>query len=201
MIRDLNINNWFRDNGDSTLRLNYKLDENSIVFDLGGYHGEWSEKIFNKYKCDVHVFEPINSLYVGIIKKFSNNKKIKVYDFGISDVNETRYISLDKDGSSFYTNKENKIQCKVKSIIDFIKTENIQKIDLIKINVEGDEFKILQKIIDENLVDNFNNIQVQFHEFYPNAVNLRLELQEKLKKTHHLTYNYDFVWENWEKNN
>jgi len=31
---------WFAVNGDQTLRLNYDLDANSLVFDLGGYKGD-----------------------------------------------------------------------------------------------------------------------------------------------------------------
>ena len=70
-----------------------------------------------------------------------------------------------------------------------------------KINVEGDEFKIIDKILNDGIIDVFDNLQVQFHEFYPNSRELRLELHNKLSQTHHLTYNYEFVWENWEKNN
>jgi FkbM family methyltransferase len=194
------ITQWFADSGDHTLRVNYNLDENSIVFDLGGYHGEWADKIFTKYGCTVYIFEPINSLYEGIVKKFSNNEKIKVFNFGISDINEKRFISLENDGSSFYKSSGNEIECEVKSITEFLKEEEINKIHLMKINVEGDEFKIIEKILNDKIVNIFDNLQVQFHEFYPNSRELRLQLHDELSQTHHLTYNYEFVWENWEKN-
>lgn len=42
---------WATDKGDSTHRLNYDLDENSIVFDVGGYLGKWAELIYAKYGC------------------------------------------------------------------------------------------------------------------------------------------------------
>ena len=44
-----------------------------------------------------------------------------------------------------------------------------------------------------------NDIQVQFHTFYPDASHRREKIQQELMKTHVLTYNYDFVWENWVK--
>ena len=50
------------------------------------------------------------------------------------------------------------------------------------------------------MIEIFTDIQVQFHNFIPDAENLRNRLQEKLLKTHKLTYNFDFVWENWQKN-
>ena len=33
------VDRWFADRGDQTLRLDYDLNENSVVLDLGGYHG------------------------------------------------------------------------------------------------------------------------------------------------------------------
>ena len=37
---------WFSDKGDETLRLDYpKLNEESIVFDLGGFKGDFAQAI------------------------------------------------------------------------------------------------------------------------------------------------------------
>ena len=54
---------WFRDCGDQTKRLDYDLDENSVVFDLGGYEGQWASDIFSRYCCTVYVFEPVKPYY------------------------------------------------------------------------------------------------------------------------------------------
>ena len=32
------VSRWFRHNGDDTLRLDYPLTANSVVFDVGGFH-------------------------------------------------------------------------------------------------------------------------------------------------------------------
>jgi len=195
-----NFQKWFRDNGDKTHRLNYdNLSENSVVFDLGGYYGTWSEEIVKKYNPFIYIFEPIDSLYREIKKKFESNPKIKVFNFGLSDINSTKHISLENDGSSFHKISNNTLLCNVRNVVEFLNEQNINKIDLIKINVEGDEFLILEKLLVEKKIQIFENIQVQFHDFYPNAIQLRDNLQSKLSLTHKLTYNYDFVWENWQK--
>lgn len=36
---------WQKDNGNHTHNLNYKLNADSIVIDLGGYEGIWGQKI------------------------------------------------------------------------------------------------------------------------------------------------------------
>ena len=35
------LHRWFADNGDYTHNINYTLNNDSIVIDLGGYHGFW----------------------------------------------------------------------------------------------------------------------------------------------------------------
>ena len=39
---------WFADNGDRTHRLNYDLNSNSVVFDVGGYKGDFAFSIYEK---------------------------------------------------------------------------------------------------------------------------------------------------------
>ena len=51
------IARWFKDKGDKTLRLNYPaLNKDSIVFDLGGYFGDYAYEINKKYGCKVYLF-------------------------------------------------------------------------------------------------------------------------------------------------
>ena len=55
----IEVSRWFSDNGDETLRLDYPaLSGESIVFDLGGYVGDFAYKINKKYGCKVYLFEP-----------------------------------------------------------------------------------------------------------------------------------------------
>jgi len=193
------LQKWFSIGGDDSLRVNYPLNENSIVLDLGGYEGTWTQKIFDRYQCNIYVFEPIPNLYKNLVEKFKNNDKIKIFNFGISDQDKEIEISLLNDGSSFYINSENKVLAKVISIIRFLNENKLDDIDLIKINIEGDEFPVLKTLIDNNMANVFKNIQVQFHQFIHDSVNKRNWIREKLNLTHKLTYDYEFVWENWEK--
>jgi hypothetical protein len=93
---------WHKLNGDSTLRLNYDLDENSIVFDIGGYEGNFSAEIFCKYNCSLYIFEPVIEFYERIKKRFENNKKALIFNFGLSKNNSESYIVKRKDSSSLF---------------------------------------------------------------------------------------------------
>ena len=84
---------WFEINGDLTLRLDYELNENSIIFDIGGYKGDFARDIFCKYSCFIYIFEPIKEYHDIIINKFKNNKKVKVYPFALGMNNTTLKLS------------------------------------------------------------------------------------------------------------
>lgn len=191
---------WNQENGDKTHRLNYDLNNESIVFDLGGYKGEWAEQIINKYDCYIHIFEPVKEFYDIIVEKFKNNNKIKIYHFGLSDSTQTLNICLDGDSSSHILEVQGKTESiKLVSINEFMKDNNINNVNLVKINIESAEYVLLESLIKENSLNKFDNIQVQFHTFIPDCVERRDSIRNHLSKTHKLTYDFTFIWENWEK--
>ena len=202
VLRDshmVTINQWFKNNGDSTLRIDYSLDENSIVFDVGGYMGEWSENIINRYNPTVYIYEPIKKYYDQIAEKFKSNKKVLVCHFGLSDANKETNINLLEDASSIHGEGDKKETIRLVNFSDFIKEKNINKVDLIKINIEGAEYDLLEGMIKDGSIKICHNIQVQFHRSMLDSKNRRDKIRESLNKTHFITYDYPFVWENWRK--
>ncbi len=197
--RALAVRRWLRNRGDSTLRVDYELSEDSIVFDVGGYEGNWSQQIAGKYNPHIYIFEPVPTFYALIVVKFKQNSKVSIFNFGLLDQTKTESIALAADESSIY-GSENKVAISVVDIAEFLSNNRtIEKIDLIKINIEGGEFPLLKRMIERGIVERCLNIQVQFHDFYSDAIKLREEIRDSLQRTHFLTYDYHFVWENWRK--
>jgi FkbM family methyltransferase len=188
---------WFNVNGDKTYRLNYNLNQNSLVLDLGGYEGQWTSDIFSIYCCNIMIFEPVTQYAENIRQRFQKNPQITIYEFGLS--NETKYetLSIKQDGSSIYDKGGKLCQIYLIKAIDFFKNNNVNYVDLMKINIEGGEYDLLDHLLDTNLVESINNIQVQFHDFVPDAESRMKKIQSRLEITHYLTYQYPFVWENW----
>ena len=71
---------WYRDDGDKTHRLNYDLNKDSIVFDLGGYEGQWSSDIYGMYCCNIFIFEVVPEYAMHISKRFEKNEKVKIFN-------------------------------------------------------------------------------------------------------------------------
>ena len=111
------------------------------------------------------------------------------------------FLSDRLDGSSFenpnHVNKKS-IKCEIRDFLTVIEDLDIQKIDLMKINIEGDEYKLLNHISKNEKITFTDQYQIQFHNFVEGAENKREKIISELKKTHIRTWCYEFVWENWE---
>jgi FkbM family methyltransferase len=193
---------WFKDRGDSTHLLNHDLNQDSMVLDVGGYQGSWSEQISLKYNPNIFVFEPVPEFYAAIVDKFKHNPKISVFNFGLSDRNGLSKMTVQGMGSSIYLNSQNMIGVELRDITGFLIDSNIHHIDLIKINIEGGEYPLLNKMINDGVIDICEGIMIQFHESYlarRQAHALRLEIVRAIETTHTKVFSYPFVWEGWKR--
>ena len=201
------LNRWFADKGDYTHNINYKLNNDSIVIDLGGYYGLWIDEILKKnnpHVPNIILVEPVPEFYNHLVKKYENNEKIKVMNVGVStdknETNKTLYVSSDGTSTNFKINVKSEIQIKTLPIDKILSDNNINEVDLLKINIEGDEYGLMEYMIESNMINKFKNIQIQFHLGIENDKERRNEIQKNLiLKGFKNKFDYPFVWESWEK--
>lgn len=196
-----NIEKWNEINGDHTLRTTYDLDESSVVFDVGGYTGWWSDEILHKYRPDIFIFEPLSEFCATLREKFKGNMKVKIFQIALCDKNGRQKIFIpdkNKDGSSLFLQGSAKFEeVQTESVTNFIRENKIASIELMKINAEGSEFPILEDLLSKGRVGLVHNIQVQFHELVPGAKKRYESISNQLSKTHECVYRYPFLWESW----
>ena len=198
ILRNSNpFDEWFHDYGDQTWSITYPLNGQSVVFEVGGYNGTWSAKIAALYDPCIYAFEPVESFYNCLKARFGNNPKVQAFRFGLSDQEEMSEIRLSDDGSSLYRPSGLRESIQLRDIHRVIEEFGISSIDLIQINIEGGEFRLLRRMLDTGVVERCANIQVQFHDLVPDAKTQRGEIRQRLEKTHYLLYDYPFVWESW----
>lgn len=188
---------WRLRRGESTLRLRYDLGPDSLVFDVGGYRGEFAEKIASRFDCRIHVFEPLEEYCREIRRRLGGNPKVAINQFGLADRTEDRTISVDEAASSVIKAAGKVVQIRLVDIHEYASKLDAPRIDLIKINIEGGEYALLSRMHATGLIPRCRDIQIQFHDFVPGAVALREDLRRMLSQTHELTYDYYFIWENW----
>lgn len=102
-----------------------------------------------------------------------------------------------KDATSEYGVSTKIEKIRLVNINDILDKYKIKVVDLLKLNIEGGEYDLLEYLIETDMIKKFKNIQVQFHRSV-NAFEARANrIQQALRGTHKLTYQYPFVWENW----
>lgn len=181
-------------------RYTYDLNESSVVFDVGGYQGDFSDGINKRYNPIIYTFEPVKEFADNIIERFNGDENVHVYNIGLSDSTRVDKIHLSKDGSSLYENGENVEFVNMKDIVEFIDEKKITTIDLLKLNIEGGEYAILDRLFSSGYIDKVKYVQVQFHDVSTKSYDKMVEQIHRLEKTHFLMWKCrPFVWESWEK--
>ncbi|MAO32305.1 MAG: hypothetical protein CL824_02260 [Crocinitomicaceae bacterium] len=148
--------------------LKKNLPNDPIIFDVGANKGQSIEKYLKLFdNPTIHSFEPIKDEIHKLEKKYQKNTNIYLNNLALGEKNEIKdfYITAKSDNSSFnklnlgtewlkirskqnntnelnYVKKVEKV--KISTLDEYVKLNNIDKIDLIKIDTQGYEDKVLE---------------------------------------------------------
>ena len=197
----LMLRKWYADGGDYKLRYKYNLGKSSLAFDVGGYQGQWASDLFSRYCCHICVFEPVSEFAEEMRKRFTQNDKIEIFQFGLGGSSRTEVIHISNESSSIFGKSQNREKAQIVDVNEWIKKKGIDKIDLMKVNIEGGEYELLDRLLSTRLIEKIENIQIQFHNISNSSRSDMERIHKELRKTHNLTYQYEFVWENWALDN
>jgi len=119
---------------------------------------------------------------------------------GISTEDKDGFIFMSGDGTSSNLKNGQSISVKFNSIETVLEKWGLNKIDLIQINIEGDEYPVLEHMLKTGSITRFKNVQIQFHLGIENDVERRNKIREGLIKIGFKNnFDYPFVWESWTK--
>ncbi|GMQ63303.1 FkbM family methyltransferase [Vallitalea maricola] len=128
----------------------YKLKDDDIIYDCGAYDGDTIKQIIKESKnrfTKIIAFEPDPNNYKKIIRFVSTKddefkKRVNVFECAVGDKDGALLFQSNNDESSLIVKEGN---CKVKSITinDFVKTKKYDPPTIIKMDIEGFEFKAL----------------------------------------------------------
>ena len=190
-----------------------KIKKNPIIFDVGANIGQ-SIIRFRKNFPDsiIHSFEPVEKEYVNLKKKFSDDKKLILNNFALGEKEYEKdfYINAKTGTSSFYKLKPNtewlkirskeyktKIQefttevkqTKIVTLDSYCNKNNIKNIDILKLDTQGYEDKVLEGAIDILSKKNVKIVETEitFDDVYEKHINF-YDIEKYLIK-----YNYRLV--------
>jgi FkbM family methyltransferase len=150
----------------------YKLEDLDLVLDIGANSGLFSLLCADKGVKKVYAFEPnkeslinlnsvTNNLNVEIIDKavYTKDEDLKFY----IDPTNTTIGSLSKEHLQIHSNSLEEVIVPAISLKTFIKQNKIDKISLVKMDIEGAEYEIIDGLEDEvfNIIDGF---LIEYHD-------------------------------------
>lgn len=190
---------WFGDPRHETLREDYPLDESSIVFDVGGFKGEWAAAVYARFSCHVELFEPVSRFADALDWRFMHNPKITVHRaaFGDADASAVIHVRDDVSSTQLAASSSEPETIRVIDIARHLETEGAGRVDLLKLNIEGDEYRVLERLLDSGAIARVKFLLVQFHDHVPDAGARTEAIQTRLQATHELMWRYPFIWESW----
>ena len=197
---DLLALEYLRENRKHDFRHRYDILPGDIVFDLGAHKGDWSKQIKSLYPgCEIHCFELLTLYYEDLLEQFMGCDNVTVNSFGLSSCDSVINISADGLSSSAVRHNSDSL-CyigKLMSFEEYTVSKSINKIKLLKINIEGGEYDLLESLVGTQRISQIENIQIQFHNYGPEYIIRKDKIRQNLSKTHYLTYDYAWTFENW----
>tara|TARA_B100001057_G_scaffold498810_1_gene607186 strand:+ start:1366 stop:1986 length:621 start_codon:yes stop_codon:yes gene_type:complete len=167
------------------------INEDSLILDIGANVGNISNYLYDKFRPNIICYEPNITCYDYMIKRFEKKPKIKIFNLAVSNfngksnlyfhvksngINDVRYIegaTLRPEKDNIDVRKKIEVECiDIKKILD-----KFDKIDLIKIDIEGSEYLIMPEIIKQR-----NKIKKVICETHGSPFGKKIFNSEKTKK-------------------
>jgi len=187
-----------------TDRFDFNLTPDSLVIDGGCYRGQWARAISEKYRCHIHSFEPCTKWYEEAGRVLKEYPKVTLLNAGLGASMRKVDFGVQNDSTGMFAKgmpqEGGTFEHETVQIIDgvaYVRSLG-QKVDLLKLNIEGSEFEFLEHVLAEDAASLFRTIIVQPHMNAPNYEFRWRRIQERLSHTHELVAAVLFVWEKWE---
>jgi FkbM family methyltransferase len=135
----------------------------NTIFDVGANTGQTTRKYRDSFPSAlIYAFEPCPYIFNEFTSNFDNDSRVIPYNIAISDISGTSYLFLNKNSGTnsmqeinrnididLYVNPEfveniGKVQVPVTSLDNFVFGNNIEYIDILKMDIQGNELQALK---------------------------------------------------------
>jgi FkbM family methyltransferase len=191
------VGQFWRDGG-NTLLYDLPVTTGSLVIDAGGYEGEWSAGMISRYGCRSQVFEPVPAFFEHCQNHFKNNNLVQIHKAALGGSDRKTTLNVLDNGTSEYR-VGNNAQYIEADVIDVTRifSEVGTRVACFKLNIEGGEYEVLERMLETNNIALCDSLLIQFHR-QPEGYEARYKnIVAALHKTHTQSWCYEMVWDKW----
>lgn len=181
-------------------RYDFPLTPESTVIDAGGYEGNWSHVMRLSYGCRLVVFEPIQRFHALCASRLAGLPHSLIHGaLGGSARFEEMHIQQDSTG--VFAGSPLVERVLVHDVLAILAAFQppAGRLDLLKLNIEGMEYEVLERLLAQGQQEQIEHYLVQFHTCAPDYAKRRADITERLNYTHRCVFCTPYVWEHWER--
>lgn len=197
---------WYENDGEATYYVAWDdLPAGGIVWDVGGYEGNWTKRMAEKYPtCTFHLFEPAPRAF-GVAKdRLAALTNVHLHPYGLGTAGGTFPLyDCNRDSATFLPGGKpgtpDGAAAAEAQIVPFWRAmlaERVDRIDLMSLNIEGGEFALLSYLVASGLIRRIERLMIQWHSVVDNALATQETIQEAMAETHAMAWNLG-AWEAW----
>jgi FkbM family methyltransferase len=186
------------------------LGPSAVVIDVGAFEGSWSmrllgqERLRNRGDLRIHAYEPEPGAIERCRQTISDEPRIELHPYGLAGQRRVVRLHVEGPGSTIYedpraSHTREAVEIELRDVADELATIGTERVDLVKINIEGGEYELLDRLHETGWLPRIETLIVQFHEFAPDAYRARRRNRRQLAATHRCTWNYSWVYERWDR--
>lgn len=126
------------------------LSNGGVLIDIGANCGLFTEQVLRQRDVQAYLFEPVPKYFNYCLDKFQGKRKIVVENLALTETPGNLQIFVDQQNLGWNTLLQTKctpgmvaVDIKADTFDSYAQRHGITNIDLIKIDVEGSEFRVL----------------------------------------------------------
>jgi FkbM family methyltransferase len=135
--------------------------------------------------------------YAAAIEARLAGRRAIVHPYGLAGATREVDFVVAGDGSSAVRPGTEHCRVRMRAAAEVFEELGLARVGLMKVNIEGGEYELLEHLLDRDLIRRVDHVQVQFHDFVPGATRRMRAIQARLQATHALSWQYVFIWESW----
>ena len=156
-----------------------------------------------RYGCRSEVFEPVPSYADHCKRLFGRNTLVRVHAAALGGSSRITKFSFAANGTSEFRTMEDSdiVEAPVVDVSQIFEQLGEETVACLKLNIEGGEYEVLDRLLDTNQIIRCKSLLIQFHHQPEGWEQRRKDIEARLHGTHAREWCYPMVWEKWVRQN